>query len=39
MARLAAQHEESVRLRAIAAGTSSVIRLPTPRTPVIGTCR
>lgn len=37
-ARLAAQHEEIVRLREAAAGTSRVSRLPAPRTTVIGTC-
>jgi hypothetical protein len=38
LARLAAQHEEVVRLRETAAGTSRVIRLPTPRATVIGPC-
>ncbi len=38
LARLAAQHEEIVRLREIAAGTSHVIRLPTPRPTVTGPC-
>jgi len=38
LARLAAQHEEIVRLREAAAGTSRVSRLPAPRTTVIGTC-
>lgn len=38
LARLAAQHEESVRLREAAAGTTQVRRLPTPRTTVIGSC-
>ncbi|RZB19554.1 hypothetical protein StrepF001_12430 [Streptomyces sp. F001] len=38
LARLAAQHEEIVRLREAAAGTSRVSRLPSPRTTVIGTC-
>ncbi|MFE4800426.1 hypothetical protein ACFRFL_36755 [Streptomyces sp. NPDC056708] len=38
LARLAAQHEEIVRLRESVAGTSPVSRLPAPRTTVIGTC-
>ncbi|MER6465738.1 hypothetical protein ABT278_35460 [Streptomyces sp. NPDC001228] len=38
LARLAAQHEEIVRLRDDAAGSSRVSRLPAPRTTVIGTC-
>lgn len=38
LAQLAAQHEEIVRLREAAAGTSRVSRLPAPRTTVIGTC-
>ncbi|WP_331752447.1 hypothetical protein [Streptomyces chartreusis] len=38
LARLAAQHEEIVRLREAAAGTSRVSRLPTPRTTVTGSC-
>ncbi|MGA5364019.1 hypothetical protein [Streptomyces purpurascens] len=38
LARLAAQHEEIVRLREAAAGASRVSRLPAPRTTVIGTC-
>ncbi|MFF7755547.1 hypothetical protein ACFZCP_41485 [Streptomyces sp. NPDC007971] len=38
LARLAAQHEETVRLREAALGTSRVSRPPTPRTTVIGTC-
>jgi DNA repair exonuclease SbcCD ATPase subunit len=38
LARLAAQHEEIVRLRDAVAGASRVSRLPTPRTTVIGTC-
>ncbi|MFF9765040.1 hypothetical protein ACF1GT_00095 [Streptomyces sp. NPDC014636] len=38
LARLAAQHEEIVRLREAAAGTSRVSRLPAPRITVIGTC-
>ncbi|MQS37770.1 hypothetical protein FFZ77_19700 [Streptomyces katsurahamanus] len=37
LAQLAAQHEEIVRLREAAAGTSTVSRLPAPRTTVIGT--
>lgn len=37
LARLAAQHEEIFRLREIAAGTSTVSRLPS-RTTIIGTC-
>lgn len=37
LARLAAQHEEIVRLRDAAAGTSRVSRLPAPRI-TIGTC-
>ncbi|MFD3824360.1 hypothetical protein [Streptomyces sp. NPDC058625] len=38
LARLAAQHEEIVRLRDAVAGASRVSRLPAPRTTVIGTC-
>ncbi|MGW6012885.1 hypothetical protein [Streptomyces sp. NPDC055210] len=38
LARLAAQHEEIVRLREAVAGTSRVSRLPAPRTTVIGSC-
>lgn len=38
LTRLAAQHEEIVRLREAALGTSRVSRLPAPRTTVIGTC-
>ncbi|MGW0962299.1 hypothetical protein ACWD4K_25550 [Streptomyces gelaticus] len=38
LARLAAQHEEIIRLREAAAGTSRISRLPAPRTTVIGTC-
>ncbi|MFM9589503.1 hypothetical protein ACKI1J_10675 [Streptomyces scabiei] len=38
LARLAAQHEEIVRLREASAGASGVSRLPAPRTTVIGTC-
>ena len=38
LARLAAQHEEIVRLRDVAAEASGVSRLPAPRTTVIGTC-
>ncbi|MFE4331478.1 hypothetical protein ACFRQM_19225 [Streptomyces sp. NPDC056831] len=38
LARLAAQHEEIVRLREAAAGASRISRLPPPRTTVIGTC-
>jgi hypothetical protein len=38
LARLAAQHEEIVRLREITAGTTRVSHLPPPRTTVIGTC-
>ncbi|MEU6180431.1 hypothetical protein [Streptomyces coeruleorubidus] len=37
LARLAAQHEEILRLREAAAGTNRVSRLPTPRTTMIGT--
>lgn len=37
LARIAAQHEEVLRLREIAAGTSKVTRLPS-RTTLIGTC-
>jgi hypothetical protein len=36
LSRLAAQHEEIARLRESATRTSRVIRLPTPRTTVIG---
>jgi DNA repair exonuclease SbcCD ATPase subunit len=39
LARLAAQHEEIVRLREAATGTSRVIHLPTARTATIGPCR
>ncbi|MYS80028.1 hypothetical protein [Embleya scabrispora] len=38
LARLAAQHEEIVRLRKASAGTTRVRRLPAPRTTVIGSC-
>ncbi|MBL3802971.1 hypothetical protein [Streptomyces sp. BRB081] len=38
LARLAAQHEEIIRLREAAAGTERVTRLPAPRTTVIGSC-
>ncbi|MFH8557559.1 hypothetical protein ACH4FE_28755 [Streptomyces celluloflavus] len=38
LAQLAAQHEEIVRLREAAAGTTQVRRLPAPRTTVIGSC-
>jgi DNA repair exonuclease SbcCD ATPase subunit len=38
LARLAAQHEEIVRLREAAAGTSRVIHLPTARTTITGPC-
>jgi hypothetical protein len=38
LARLAAQHEEIIRLRESAVGTTRVSRLPAPRTTVIGTC-
>ena len=38
LARLAAQHEEIVRLRESTAGASRVSRLPAPRTTVIGSC-
>ncbi|MYV94249.1 hypothetical protein [Streptomyces sp. SID1034] len=38
LAQLAAQHEEIVRLREIAAGTTRVSHLPAPRTTVIGSC-
>jgi hypothetical protein len=38
LARLAAQHEEIVRLREATDGESKVRRLPTPRTTVIGSC-
>ena len=38
LARLAAQHEENIRLRGAAAGTTRVSHLPPPRTTVIGTC-
>ncbi|MFI1488845.1 hypothetical protein [Streptomyces sp. NPDC020747] len=37
LARLAAQHEEIIRLRAAVAGASRVSRLPAPRSTVIGT--
>jgi hypothetical protein len=36
--RLAAQHEEIIRLREAVAATTRVSRLPPPRTTVIGTC-
>ncbi|MEU9416069.1 hypothetical protein [Streptomyces sp. NPDC048272] len=38
LARLAAQHEEIVRLRESTAGASRVSRLPAPRSTVIGSC-
>ncbi|MEV2190885.1 hypothetical protein AB0I02_07745 [Streptomyces phaeochromogenes] len=38
LTRLAAQHEEIVRLRESLAGASRVSRLPAPRTTVIGSC-
>lgn len=38
LARLAAQHDEIVRLREIVAGASHVIRLPTNRSKLIGPC-
>ncbi|MGW3654695.1 hypothetical protein ACWD6R_02785 [Streptomyces sp. NPDC005151] len=38
LARLVAQHEEIVHLRAAAAGTASVTRLPAARTTMIGSC-
>ncbi|NUS17250.1 MAG: hypothetical protein HOY69_38625 [Streptomyces sp.] len=38
LARLAAQHEEIVRLREATVGTTHVRRLPAPRTTVIGSC-
>ncbi|MFE2597331.1 hypothetical protein ACFXCZ_12615 [Streptomyces sp. NPDC059396] len=38
LARLTAQHEEIIRLREAAVGTTRVSRLPPPRTTVIGTC-
>jgi hypothetical protein len=38
VARLAAQHDEIVRLREIANGTSRVIHLPTNRATLIGPC-
>ncbi|WP_331764965.1 hypothetical protein OG747_48325 (plasmid) [Streptomyces sp. NBC_01384] len=38
LARLAAQHEEIVHLRAVAAGTGTVTHLPNSRTVVIGSC-
>ncbi|MFD7534656.1 hypothetical protein [Streptomyces sp. NPDC059819] len=38
LARLAAQHEEIVRLREPSAETTLVRRLPAPRTTVIGSC-
>ncbi|MGA5135288.1 hypothetical protein ACPCTO_36500 [Streptomyces olivoreticuli] len=38
LARLAAQHEEIVRLREAVAGTSRVSCLPAPRTTVSGSC-
>ncbi|MFE9445879.1 hypothetical protein ACFYO2_44815 [Streptomyces sp. NPDC006602] len=38
LARLAAQHEEIIRLREAAAATTRVSRLPPPRTTAIGTC-
>ena len=39
LARLAAQHDEIVRLRGIANGTSRVIHLPANRATPIGPCR
>jgi hypothetical protein len=38
LARLAAQHEEIVHLRASTASSGRVIRLPAPRAPIIGSC-
>ncbi|GAA1928783.1 hypothetical protein [Streptantibioticus ferralitis] len=38
LVRLAAQHEEIIRLREAAAGTARVSHLPAPRTTVIGSC-
>ncbi|MFF4754984.1 hypothetical protein ACWD5R_33225 [Streptomyces sp. NPDC002514] len=38
LARLAAQHEEIVHPRAVAAGTETVTHLPNSRTVVIGSC-
>lgn len=38
LARLAAQHEEIIRLRDATTGPSHVSRLPSPRTTVIGSC-
>ena len=38
LARLAAQHEEIVRLRETVTGASRISRLPAPRTTVIGSC-
>jgi chromosome segregation ATPase len=38
LARLAAQHDEILRLRAAAARNSNVIRLPAARQKVIGPC-
>ncbi|MDX3233010.1 hypothetical protein [Streptomyces sp. ME19-01-6] len=38
LARLAAQHEEIVRLREVADASKRVTRLPSPRTTVIGSC-
>ncbi|MEU9031873.1 hypothetical protein AB0D46_31005 [Streptomyces sp. NPDC048383] len=38
LARLTAQHDEIVHLRAKAAGTASVTQLPAARTTVIGSC-
>ncbi|MEV6957479.1 hypothetical protein [Streptomyces sp. NPDC051183] len=38
LARLAAQHEEIVRLREASAADTRIARLPAPRTTVIGTC-
>ncbi|GAA2657684.1 hypothetical protein [Streptomyces vastus] len=38
LARLAAQHEEIIRLREAVVGTTQVSHLPPPRTTVIGTC-
>ncbi|MFB7500360.1 hypothetical protein ACFC09_37760 [Streptomyces sp. NPDC056161] len=38
LARLAAQHEEIIRLREASAAGTRIARLPAPRTQVIGTC-
>ncbi|MHA5053164.1 hypothetical protein [Streptomyces sp. SD15] len=38
LARLAAQHEEIIRLREAVAATTRGSRLPPPRTTAIGTC-